>query len=432
MSLIITKIISALVMSITAFYTVRNFLGKKTKLFKLDNLLYTAIIAVPLCTFYEEKYNALNSLVSFIVMFIVFKKIFNITTIKAIIVSSIFMIFIVVLDLIVTSIEMLFISLKVLRTNVIIILLNNISIGIITVLLSKINFISQRITNFCLKIDKNEYLPKLIYAILSVIIIAVLYYNATTIFKLNVTYAITIVSILTFITLYYFFIEEHNKYNTLNNEYNILFEYVQNFEDWIDDEQLHRHEFKNNLSIIRGMTEKKQVMQKIDEMLRVNIIIDEQYIEILKYIPKGGLKGLLYYKIALAKKYGVKMIIDVSNKVTPYIKKLSKDELKQLSILIGIYLDNAIDAANTSSKKIVTLEIYILDDNINFVISNTYKEMIPLKSMRKKGFSTKGKNHGKGLYYANKVLNKTKWLESEQMFLNQYFIQKIAIKKFVK
>ena len=76
-------------MSITAFYTVRNFLGKKTKLFKLDNLLYTAIIAVPLCTFYEEKYNALNSLVSFIVMFIVFKKIFNITTIKAIIVSSI-------------------------------------------------------------------------------------------------------------------------------------------------------------------------------------------------------------------------------------------------------------------------------------------------------------------------------------------------------
>lgn len=431
MLLVIAKIISSLVMAITAFYTVRNFLNKKTSLFTLKNILCTVLIAIPLCTLYDEKYNTLNSLASFLVMFIVFKKIFNITTIKAITVSSIFMIFIVILDLIVTSTEMSFISLKVLRTNVIIILLNNISIGIITILLSKTNLISQRIAKFCYKIDKNEYLPKLVYALLSVIIIAVLYYNATTIFKLNVAYAITIVSILTFITLYYFFIEEHNKYNTLNNEYNILFEYVQNFEDWIDDEQLHRHEFKNNLSIIRGLTEKKQVMQKIDEMLKVNIIVDEQYIEILKYIPKGGLKGLLYYKIALAKKHGVKIIIDVSNKVTPFINKLSKNELKQLSILVGIYLDNAIDAADISSKKIVTLEIYILEGNLNFVISNTYKEMVPLKSMRKKGFSTKGKNHGKGLYYVNKVLNKTKWMESEQMFLNEYFIQKITIKKFV-
>lgn len=432
MSLIIAKIIGALVMSITAFYTVRNFLGKKTKLFKLENLLYTAIIAIPLCTFYEEKYNILISLVSFIVMFIVFKRIFNITPVKAITVSSIFMLFIAALDLLVTSIEMLFISKEVLRMTANIILINNISIGIITILLSKLNFISKRITKFCAKTDENEYLPKLIYAILSVIIIGILYYNVTTIFKLNVPYAITIVSILTFIILYYFFIEEHNKYNTLNNEYNVLFEYVQNFEDWIDDEQLHRHEFKNNLSIIRGMTEKKQIMQKIDEMLKVNIVVDEQYIEILKYIPKGGLKGLLYYKIAIAKKHGVKMIIDVSNKVTPLLKKLSENELKQLSILIGIYLDNAIDAANTSLKKIVTLEIYVLDNNINFVISNTYKEMVPLKNMRKKGFTTKGKNHGKGLYYVNKVLNKTKWLESEQMFLNEYFIQKIVIKKSVK
>lgn len=118
MSLIIAKIIGALVMSITAFYTVRNFLGKKTKLFKLENLLYTAIIAIPLCTFYEEKYNVLASLISFTVMFIVFKKIFNITPVKAITVSSVFMLFIVILDLIVTSTEMLFISLKVLRTNI--------------------------------------------------------------------------------------------------------------------------------------------------------------------------------------------------------------------------------------------------------------------------------------------------------------------------
>ena len=85
-----------------------------------------------------------------------------------------------------------------------------------------------------------------------------------------------------------------------------------------------------------------------------------------------------------------------------------------------------------SKKKTVTLEIYELNKLINFTISNTYKELVPLKEMKRKGFTTKGSNHGKGLYYANKILNKTKWIESEQIFLNKYFIQKIVIKKFVK
>ena len=42
--------------------------------------------------------------------------------------------------------------------------------------------------------------------------------------------------------------------------------------------------------------------------------------------------------------------------------------------------------------------------------------------------TTKGKNHGKGLYYVNKLINKYKWIETSQMFLNNYFIQKITIK----
>ena len=81
-----------------------------------------------------------------------------------------------------------------------------------------------------------------------------------------------------------------------------------------------------------------------------------------------------------------------------------------------------------SKKKTVTLEIYELNKVINFTISNTYKELIPIKTMKKVGFTTKGGEHGKGLYYANKILSKTKWLKSEQTFLNDYFIQKIYIK----
>ena len=48
--------------------------------------------------------------------------------------------------------------------------------------------------------------------------------------------------------------------------------------------------------------------------------------------------------------------------------------------------------------------------------------------MNKKGYTTKGNGHGKGLYYVKKILNKTRWLDTSQMFLNNYFVQKIHIK----
>ena len=208
-------------------------------------------------------------------------------------------------------------------------------------------------------------------------------------------------------------------------------DYVQTFENWIDDEQMYRHELKNNLAIIRNMTKDKQIISKIDEMLKFSIIIDNKAIEDLKNIPKGGLKGLLYYKIAISKNQKVKMIVEVSSKVEKKLKQLTNEEMRQLCIIIGIYLDNAIEASSQSKKRIVTLEIYELNKILNFTISNTYKDLVPLKEMKKKGFSTKGENRGKGLYYANKILNRTKWLESTQLFLNDYFIQQIKI-KFVK
>ena len=126
------------------------------------------------------------------------------------------------------------------------------------------------------------------------------------------------------------------------------------------------------------------------------------------------------------------MIVEASPKATALLKKIEEKKLRKLCIVLGIYLDNALEAASVAKNKSVTLEIYKSNNNLTFTISNTYKNIIPIKDMKKKGYTTKGKNHGKGLYYVNKVLNKSKWLESEQMFLNQYFIQKIAIKKFVK
>lgn len=415
-------------MAISGFFMLRNLIGNGEKILNFYNLMSTILIVIPIFILYEKKYSVLLTVCIYLAAIFAYKRIFKMTLEKSILSTSAFMIFTGLIDALLSIIEPYFFSYEQVRLIPAISILNNILIGTLAILITNIKYVQLKFREFCNKVDTDESLSRIIFVILSVLIVAVLYYNITNIFKLNLVYTITIISIVIFFILYYFYIIQYNKYEKLNNEYNFLFDYVQNFENWIDDEQMYRHELKNNLSIIRNMTKNKKIINKIDEMLKFSIIIDEQAIEDLKNIPKGGLKGLLYYKVALAKNKNVKFIIEVSPKVKTLLKSLPEKHLRQLCIVIGIYLDNALEAAEISKKKIVTLEVYELNKMINFVISNTYKDLLPLKKMKKKGFTTKGNNHGKGLYFVNKIISKTKWLKSEQIFLNDYFIQKISIK----
>lgn len=428
MSLIAIKIIGSLSIALASLFIAKRMFGNKDKFFSVSNIIGLLFMILPVCLLYQEQYSYLVLFLSFIVYIFVFKKIFDTNFITAVIISGYIVILVTLTDLIGTSIELTFFSYNFVRTNAVLAIINNIYVSVAIILLDTIPLLRKKVKELCIEVDNNNYLKLITFIILITIAISLLYYNITSIFKLNIYYTVTFISIFIFIILSYFYIDEKNNYKKLNDKYESLFEYTQNFENWIDDEQMYRHELKNNLSIIRSLTKNKKIIEKVDEMLKFSIIIDEQAIEDLKNIPKGGLKGLLYYKVALAKNKNVKMSVEVSPKATSIIKKLSTKKLKQLCIVLGVFLDNALEAAELSKKKVVTLEIYEINKFLNFTISNTYKNLIPLKQMKRKEFTTKGNNRGKGLYYVSKILNKTPWIEADQIFLNDYFIQKITIK----
>ena len=429
MSLIIIKIVGSMLVAISGFYAVRNLLDSKEKILKTSNIIPLTLIMIPICFLYDEKYSLLLVMFLYLAEILSFKRIFKLNIETSILASSIFMLLTAFIDIIGTSIELSIFTYEEIRLSPIIAIANNILVASLSIFLTNIKAFKELFQKFSNKINYDESFSKIIFALLTVFVIGVLYYNVTTIFKLNLAYTITIIALAVFLILYYFYIEQQAKYEKLNNEYDTLFNYVQNFENWIDDEQMYRHELKNNLSIIRSMTKNKKIIEKIDEMLKFSIIIDEQAIEDLRNIPKGGLKGLIYYKVALAKNKKVKMVVEVSPKVKRLLKRLSESHLRQLCIVLGIYLDNALEAAEETKKTQVTLEVYEVRGDINFTISNTYKDLISLKDMKRKSFTTKGENHGKGLYYVGKILKKEKWIETDQIFLNNYFIQKISIKK---
>ena len=195
---------------------------------------------------------------------------------------------------------------------------------------------------------------------------------------------------------------------------------------------MNRHEYKNQLAVLRCLTKEKKVKNKIDEILEDNINIEEQAVTNFKSLPKGGIKGLMYYKAAIAQKQKINLTTDVSIENKGILTKLSEKEVRILCKLIGIYFDNAIEAAVESRKKNVTIEIYELKDKVNIVFSNTFKKHKNMKDRNKKGVSSKGEGRGNGLYFASKLIKENAWLEEKQEIIDNYYIQELTIHKTIK
>ena len=424
---VIVKVINSIFLAVASFYIIKNLLQKEQQVGKVHTILLLILLIFPSCFLFDMKYNMLVSLLTYIISIVVFSKIFNISIGHSILVCSCVNLLVGLVDGILSMIEVNFITYEQARGVWYISMINNVVISVGAYIISCFKWFQKIFENICKKVNERQYMMTIIFVIVVVVVMAGLYINIASIFKPNMYYTITSISIVLFFMLYCFYIGERNQYEKLNSEYNTVFDYVQNFENWIDDEQMYRHELKNSLSMLRGMVREKKAKKKIEDMLNVNIIVEDEYIEQLKNVPKGGLKGLLYYKIAIAGNKKVKMVAEVSEKVKKKIEQMDTKTLRQLCILLGIYIDNAIEAAEKTKKRLVTIEIYLKEGNLQFVISNSYKDEISLEKMSQKGYSTKGKNRGNGLYYAQKVISKSRNFEAEHLLLNHFYIQKLLV-----
>ena len=232
---------------------------------------------------------------------------------------------------------------------------------------------------------------------------------------------------LVFIVLIY--TNYRNKYNRLSQEYNMLLVDIQKFGEWIEREQFIRHEYKNQLAVLFELSNEKEVKTKIKEIINENISINNEIVIKLKDFPKGALKGIIYYKTIVAQKNKINVEISININDKSIIEKLNNREISILTKVIGIIYDNAIDAAKISRKKNIFLEIYELKDKVNIVISNTFKRSSIVNNRFEKGITTKGKNHGIGLYFLKKIIDRNRWLEEKQEIIDNYYIETITIYK---
>ena len=426
---VFVDLLGPLILSISGFYVIKKILESNVKITNIKTIVLLILLSIITVIFHKVKYTGIESFIMFLINTYIYHLIFKNSLKESIIVVGIMMIGTIIGDVLTAVILNSFYSFYTIRSHSILTLIANISVSLIIVIMINIKYIRNPLISFRNYCKKNDYIINRIFFVILIISICILTYHVTTTDKIDLTYIINSILILSLCITAYIFIKNKNSYHQLTTEYDSLFSYVQNFEDWIEKEQLNRHEYKNQLAVLYCLTKEKKVKEKINEILEDNINIGGEVINQLKLLPKGGIKGLLYYKVAIAQKKKINITADVSLENKSILNTLEEQEIRVICKLIGIYLDNAIEAAEETRKKNILIEVYELPNKVCFVFSNTFKKKDNFNDRNKKGITTKGEGHGNGLYFASKLMEQNNFLESKQDVVDGYYIQQLIIKR---
>jgi two-component system sensor histidine kinase AgrC len=238
---------------------------------------------------------------------------------------------------------------------------------------------------------------------------------------------------LIFISFIYFignFFYQRTKNEELKKEYDYLLDYAKEYEKALEEKSKTQHEYKNQLIVIKSMVDKKnkKLQKYLDEMLDYEENKKVIILNNLKNIPSGGLKGLIYYKMERMLEKNMEVHINVDSLLSnEKYWNLCEENLKSVSAIIGVYLDNAIEAASQAEKKYIIIDIDLEEENLIFSFSNTYKGHIEVSKIDKQGYSTKGKARGYGLSLVQDILNKNSFLSQKREINGIFYVQKLII-----
>lgn len=234
-----------------------------------------------------------------------------------------------------------------------------------------------------------------------------------------------------FMILLVLLISEFFKIKTKDEKQKQLLKIMGDYEIILDKTRENRHEMINNLLVLKGEKNKnsRRYNDILDELIKQYDTNKMSSYSGLYKLP-NGLKGLVYYKIARIKNNDVNFRTIISDKMYDEFNNLDTKIYYKVCKIMGILIDNAVEASINSKEK--TLLIYIYEQcNGNIVISieNSYNALLDIHDINKKGYSTKGKNRGLGLFIANRTIEEEKLLRLRQYVFESTFISELKIIK---
>lgn len=225
-----------------------------------------------------------------------------------------------------------------------------------------------------------------------------------------------------------------DNYNKINSKYQTSISSLKEYEVMINKFGVYTHENKNEFYTIRNMlkdgVDREEVIKYIDAIINNKIQDNEKIMKKTAKIPSGGLRATIYSKLCLMDKLKIKYKLNISRDVsTTDLINLDENLVLKICKILGVFLDNSVDAVKKLKKREISIEIYILNKYLCIDITNNFKGNLDLDKISEAKYTTKGEGHGYGLTLVKQILNdEAKKLENEKSINRDTFTQTLKIK----
>lgn len=250
---------------------------------------------------------------------------------------------------------------------------------------------------------------------------------------------IIIFNILSLIVLFWLCTYNTYKNNELEmkkNELEYQKIYNKTLNELVDGLKTFKHDFANTLNSISGYISS-------NDLAGLKIYFNELYEDYVSVntlnmvnstiINNPSIYGIVVSKLNSASSKGIKTNIDITTDLND-----SSLKIYELCKMLGILLDNAIEASYQSKNKQLTISMKYdtISSNYIITISNSFEGNINLNDIFKKGYSSKGENRGLGLWEVRNMTNKYKSVSiktstKDNIFIQELYIEAISLKKVV-
>lgn len=267
---------------------------------------------------------------------------------------------------------------------------------------------------FFSKILKKSYLPVICVSFFLLFVFWLIEYYHKVIFSSD-TIIISIIVMLFLMFLFVMLALQYlkNKNNEIQKQQLLVL--MHEYENVLNQTSENRHEMLNDLLILRSIADKNssEFTRTLDGIIRQYDTKKFKKYTSLAKLPTG-VKGMIYYKIAFINENEINFDTVVNGVDYAKFEAMNKDLYYKVCKILGILMDNAIDACVDSDKKKLVVSVYTENEDLCVEIDNSYSGIVDKDGIKKKGYTTKGKNHGYGLTILNRIVDETKELEFEQ------------------
>ena len=208
-----------------------------------------------------------------------------------------------------------------------------------------------------------------------------------------------------------------------------LQDYTRNLEAMYNGLRSFKHDYVNILLSLSGYIEDGD-MDRLKDFFESKIFPTKNLItggdyKLNQFSNIGVLeiKSLLSAKMIYAHESGIDITIDIPDKVESFLI-----DTVDLARILGIFLDNAMEATLETEQPQIGLNIIQNKTGVSIIISNRFLDNgVMLHKLKQKGFSTKIGHQGIGLWNAQKIISSYDNVLLETTMKCDYFTQHIEL-----